>query len=341
MNDLLTEPSISLSVQHAQDIVTLDAALFYCTVRTLPLSLLDISIYLAEITPEVATTMLSKKNTNRSIRLTQLNRIKRALVNQRWQINGETIIFDHDGRLLEGQHRLQAVIDAQETVWTLIVHGIDRDRFKTMGQGSKRTAGDILGIQGVKNATHIAAALRWVYRYETGQMTNAHPNITDDELTDTLPMHAAILDSIPFGKKCHGIAAPGMATALHYLCRTGPQPEQQEPVRRPGRPPVVKESWDKGDPQRRKGQADHFFWSLATGENLQPGDPILVVRNRIVQPKGPKRTRLILRDEAKAPMFINTWNLVVTAPDDAPAKLKDVSPVAWHGRAGQKFPKIL
>ena len=216
-----TTEDTPLSVLHADDIITLDAALFYCPVRTLPLNTFGISVYLAEITPQVASLMLSRKNTNRSIKLTQLNRIKRTLEKMRWEINGETIIYDHEGRLLEGQHRLQAAVDTNKTFWTLIVRGINRERFKTMGQGSKRTAGDILGIQGVKNATNIAAALRWVYRYETDQMTNAHPNITDDELTDTLPAHMEILQSIPFGKKCQGIAAPGMATALHYLCRLG------------------------------------------------------------------------------------------------------------------------
>jgi hypothetical protein len=338
VEDNLFHESPPLSVLHAEDIITLDAALFSCTVRSLPLSLLGISVYLVQITPEVATTLLQRKNTNRTIRLTQLRRLKRAIDKHRWQINGETIIFDHQGRLVEGQHRLQAVIDLQQTIWTLVVHGIDFERFKTMGQGAKRTAGDILGIQGVKNATNIAAALRWVYRYETGQMQNPHPDITDDELTDTLLDHADILQSIPFGKKCQGIAAPGMITALHYLCRKGPKVESEETMpRRRGRP-VAKEQWDGGDPQRRKGQADHFFWSLATGENLEPGDPILVIRNRILQPKGARRMRYILRDEAKAPMIINTWNLVVKDPS---IKLKDASRVAWHGRIGQTFPKIL
>jgi hypothetical protein len=335
--NLFTHESPLLSVLYAEDIITLDAALFSCTVRTLPLNILGISVYLAEITPEVATILLNRKNTNRSIRLSQLRRLKRAIEKSRWQINGETIIFDHEGRLVEGQHRLQAVIDLQQTIWTLVVHGIDFERFKTMGQGAKRTAGDILGIQGVKNATNIAAALRWVYRYETGQMMNAHPDITDDELTDTLPQHAEILNSIPFGKKCQGIAAPGLATALHYLCRQGP-PEAQELPRRRGRPSEVAPRWDSGDSQRRKGKADHFFWTLASGENLEAGDPILVLRNRILQPKGPKRTRYILRDEMKAPMIVNTWNLVVAHPE---VKLKDATKIAWHGRQGQKFPQIL
>lgn len=335
--ELYTQESPLLSVDYADDIITLDAALFACTVRALPLSTLGLSVYLAEITPEVARTMLQRKNINRSIRLSQLRRLKRALEHARWQINGETIIFDHEGRLVEGQHRLQAAVDLQQTIWALVVHGIDRERFKTMGQGSKRTAGDILGIQGVKNATSIAAALRWVYRYETGQMMNPHPDITDDELTDTLPRHEAILQSIPFGRECQGITAPGLATALHYLFRTGPAPQPQA-MRGRGRPGASVKDWTGGDLMRRKGMADRFFRMLATGEDLQTGDPLLVLRRRILQPKGARRSRYVLRDEVKAPMIVHAWNLVVMEPG---IKLKDVSRLAWHGRVGQKFPVIL
>jgi hypothetical protein len=328
----------ALSLQYADEIVTLDPQLFACTVRVLPLTLLDITVYLAEITPEVAKQWLQRKNLNRSIKLAQLNRIKRAIETSRWEINGETIIFDHEGRLLEGQHRLQAIVDTDKTVWTLLVRGINRERFKTMGQGSKRSAGDILGIQGVKNATNIAAALRWIYRYENGLMSNAHPNITDDELTDTLPAHAALVDSVPFGKKCQGIAAPGMITALHYLCRKGPQVPSLPLLPKRGAPPRPKPRWDHGDMQVRKGKADHFFWSLGSGENLDTGDPILILRNRVLLPKRKWRIRHVLRDEVKAPMIVNAWNLFVAQPD---LKLKDTTRLVWHGRVGQKFPEIL
>jgi len=299
---------MNTSMAEHPELVTLNAAFFQVPVRTIPLEAFNISVFLAEITPEIADVFLERKNINRSFRLPQLNRLKRAIEQERWEVNGETIIFDQDGRLIEGQHRLKAVSETRQTIWALIVHGIDRERFKTMGQGAKRTAGDILGIQGVKNSRSIAAALRWVYRYENDLMANANPNITDDELADTLPDHLAIIDSLPFGIKCHSIAAPGMVTALHYLCR-----------------------------KRDVAMANHFYWSLATGEQMERGDPILILRERI-RPKVQKQARSILRDEEKAPIIANTWNLVRKEPG---VRIHDARRIAWHPKEGQKFPKLL
>lgn len=216
---------------------------------------------------------------------------------------------DEEGRLTEGQHRIKGVLETGVTLWSLVVVGIDHERFKTMGQGARRNAGDILGIRGEKNSRTLAAALRWVYRYHNDLMMNPHPNITDDELADTLPDHPELVESIPFGTRCHAVAAPGMCTALHYLCR-----------------------------KRDFGLANHFFWAFGTGENLTPGDPILVLRNRLIQGLGKKKTQFILRDEQKAPMIVNTWNFMRKNPGKM---LKDARPIAWHGKEGQKFPKIL
>lgn len=298
-----------ISIDDSRDIITLDASFFQVPVDTIPLTRLGISVYLAEITPEIGTALLARRNTNRSFRLPQLNKLKRVFERGRWEINGETIIFDADGRLIEGQHRLKAGVETGKTFWALLVHGIDRDRFKTMGQGAKRTAGDILGIEGFKNSRNLAAALRWVYRYETDQMNNPHPNITEDELADSLPGHLAIVESIPFGTRAHGLAAPGMVTALHYLCG-----------------------------KRDHAMANHFFWTFATGEHLAEGDVLLVLRNRLLRALAKKDLRYVLRDEQKAPLIVKAWNLV---RKEGWIKIKNTQRIAWHGAVEQKFPKIL
>lgn len=297
-----------LSLPDYPEMFTIAEHIFHVPVRAIPLSVLGITVYLAEITPEVAETMLRKKNTNRTLKLSQLNRIKRALEQGRWEINGETIIFDASGQLIEGQHRLKAVVETGCTIRALVVHGIDRERFKTMGQGSKRTAGDILGIQGVKNGRNIAAALRWVYRYEHEQMMNAHPNVTDDELADTIDDHPTIIDSLAFGVKAHTLAAPGMVTALHYLCS-----------------------------KQSKGVANDFFWKFASGEHLESGDVIMILRDRFLRGRARGQTRMILRDEQKAPMIAMAWNII---RKEGYIKLRDSKRISWHGKVGQKFPKL-
>lgn len=300
--------SMSVFVPDETDIITLDDALFQATVRAVPLDVLGISVYLIEVTPKLAELWLRTKNRNRSIHLPVLAKIKRALEQGRWEINGETIIFDGEGRLIEGQHRLQAVIDTGIALWSLVVHGIDQERFKTMGQGSKRTAGDILGILGEKNGRNLAAALRWVWRYNNGQMLNPHPLITDDELAETIYDHREIILSIPYGTKPPRLVAPGLVTALHYLCS-----------------------------KRDKALANHFFWSLATGENLDTGNPILVLRNFFI-----KRVekRQVIRDERKAPMVILAWN-VLRKDRNAVINEKRPNAILWRGSQAKTYPVIL
>jgi hypothetical protein len=289
---------------------TLDPAVFQVPVRAMPLEAFGITVYLAEITPEVAHVLYDRRNTNRSIKLTQLNKIKRALEKLRWEINGETIIFDAEGRLIEGQHRIKGVLETGVALWSLVVVGIDREGFKTMGQGARRNAGDILGIRGAKNSRTLAAALRWVYRYHNNLMMNPHPNLTDDELADTLPDHPALAESIPFGTRCHAVAAPGLCTALHYLCR-----------------------------KRDLALANHFFWAFGTGENLAAGDPILILRRRFMTGLGKTRVaQYVLRDEQKAPVIIKTWNLIRKNPQ---VRLLNASRIAWQGSRGERFPEIV
>lgn len=299
-------PPMTTFVPHDDDIILLDEELFQAPVRSLPLSTVGITVYLIEITPKIAEIWLKRKNKNRSIHLSQLAKLKRALEQDRWEVNGETIIFDGQGQLIEGQHRLQACVDTGIVLWSLVVHGIDQERFKTMGQGSKRTAGDILGIRGEKNSRNLAAALRWVWRYEQGQMMNPHPLITDDELADTLETHQAITLSIPYGNKPPRLIAPGLTTALHYLCS-----------------------------RQDKALANHFFWSFTTGENLSEGNPILVLRNTLTQRS---KLRRIVRDELKAPMVIHAWNLL---RKNRHAVIGNSQKLIWRGRIGQKYPVIL
>ena len=45
----------------------------------------------------------------------------------KWRLNGKTICFDSTGRLLNGQHRLSAVVRSGVTLTTVVVRGLDPD----------------------------------------------------------------------------------------------------------------------------------------------------------------------------------------------------------------------
>lgn len=77
----------------------------------------------------------------------------------RWHLNGETIQFDGP-RLLNGQHRLHAVVESGTTVPILVVRGVAAAAFTTIDQGKSRSIGDLLRQIGYPYRHEVAGAAR-------------------------------------------------------------------------------------------------------------------------------------------------------------------------------------
>lgn len=100
------------------------------------------------ITPEIAKTMLGENVNNRRISRDNVNLFAREMRNGEWRFNGEAIKFGKDGRLLDGQHRLLAVIAADKPLTTLVIRGLEDETQQTMDSGKTRTLGDVLTLRG-------------------------------------------------------------------------------------------------------------------------------------------------------------------------------------------------
>lgn len=96
------------------------------------------------ITPEIAKTMLGENVNNRRISRDNVNLFAREIRNGEWRFNGEAIKFSKDGRLLDDQHRLLAVIAADKPLTTLVIRGLEDETQQTMDSGKTRTLGDVL-----------------------------------------------------------------------------------------------------------------------------------------------------------------------------------------------------
>lgn len=66
--------------------------------------------------------------------------------------------------MLHRQHRLHACVKSDTPFTTLIVFVDDNRAFSTLDNGKKRTGADILGIEGYKNTTHLAASPFFINR---------------------------------------------------------------------------------------------------------------------------------------------------------------------------------
>lgn len=115
------------------------------------------------VTPEMAKDWLEGQAKNRKWKRDVVDRYKSEMVQGNWQINGQPIIIDAQGRLIDGQHRLMAIIETGLSIKMLIVRGIREDAIKTIDTGKKRSMGDIFQMQGVYNSKLISRTAKLLY----------------------------------------------------------------------------------------------------------------------------------------------------------------------------------
>ena len=98
------------------------------------------------ITPEIAKTMLQTNTDNRSKRGWWVTGLAQMIKRGEWVTTHQGIAFDSDGRLIDGQHRLEAIIESNTPVDLLVVKGVSKEAYKVLDNGVKRTLSDLTGI---------------------------------------------------------------------------------------------------------------------------------------------------------------------------------------------------
>ena len=101
------------------------------------------------VTPELAKEYLRHNESNRTLRRSRVLQYAHDMKEGKWNLTGQGITFGRDGNLLDGQHRLHAVVFANVPVDFLVVTDADTvatydcgltrsivDRFKLAGKGT-------------------------------------------------------------------------------------------------------------------------------------------------------------------------------------------------------------
>lgn len=114
------------------------------------------------ITPALAEVMLEHNSGNRSLRAKMVDKYRRALREGRWLLTHQGIAFDRDGVLRDGQHRLTAIAEEGRSAQMLVSFGLSPEAFCVMDTGAKRTAGDVLEINGRGGGRDLASAARCI-----------------------------------------------------------------------------------------------------------------------------------------------------------------------------------
>lgn len=212
------------------------------------------------VTPGLANVILSRNPDNRNIGPAKLEQYAADMRAGRFDgMNGATIAIAKTGELNDGQHRLQAVIEANTPERFMFMFGVERESRFTVDQGKARSAADFLGMEGVANATAVASIGRLAIAYEQSGRDNVNNanSVTNAEVrtradTDER-LHASASFAASHSKSTRNFAAPAIIGFCHYVLS-----------------------------EEHKGDAESYMVQICTGEGLKKSDPAYVVRDRLL-----------------------------------------------------------
>lgn len=95
------------------------------------------------VTIEIALKWLEKNTNNRSVSEEHVKRLSGYLLNNEWHLHGQPIQFGVDGSLIDGQHRLWAIIEAKKSALCNVTWGVSLEAMAAIDSGRRRTAGDV------------------------------------------------------------------------------------------------------------------------------------------------------------------------------------------------------
>lgn len=121
------------------------------------------------ITPAKAKAFLENNKQNRPLNKKNLDFLKTELTRGNFHTTGDSIKIAENGDLLDGQHRLQAIVETGIAIEMFVVRGLEKKVFKYMDQGKGRTAGDILAIEKVENPTQLSSMSRFIMLFQAGK----------------------------------------------------------------------------------------------------------------------------------------------------------------------------
>jgi hypothetical protein len=119
-----------------------------------------------KITPEIAMRYLETNvGHQRNVTMTHALHLRQQMEKGQWMMTGEPIVFDDNGQLMDGQHRLRALVASGMTIEFVVTRGIPSESFVAINRGKSRSNGNVMAIHGVSNSAASASCVASVLNY--------------------------------------------------------------------------------------------------------------------------------------------------------------------------------
>lgn len=256
-----------------------------------------------DITPDMAAQMLERNTMNRNISQLNVTRYANDMASGAWEQNGETIKIAEDGTILDGQHRLWAIIESGVTVTMIVVCNVRKEAVGSIDSGVTRLFHHLLKIKGSQHPTTAAMITKfaWIYENFDRQMrsssakTETRNSVLEpyyDENRDLLEHAAAVAEC-----GAHHFVKSHMGFCFYLFLKKNPQ------------------------------KAEEFIKLVKTGENLYTGHPIMTLRSKLIDNRISKN-KLTVRETLA--FYIKAWNAFL--------KGRDLSVFRWNN--SEELPEV-
>lgn len=246
------------------------------------------------ITPQDATNWLRCNRNNRPLRKRHVAFLASEILNGNWQVNGQAIVIADDEQVLDGQHRLFAIIEAGQPIKTLVVYGITPEAFKTIDTGAVRSGADAMCLyfHDVPPATikAVATAVQWCSSLER-RSVGCNEKMSNTDVISYVKDHPGLLQCAEtltgFPKDARPMSI-GVGAALYEMFA-----------------------------RKDEDGADIFMERFYTGEGLIRTDPEWLLRQRF---NGSRDGLAKLPTRTRVRMVIKGWNWLRRGHTEASAK---------------------
>ena len=128
---------------------------------------MTINVELVTVTPEMAKEWLNNMyHKQRPFKKSRAKEYAHDMSNGNWMLeSSEMIKFNKDGQLIDGQHRLSAVVMSEMAVPFFVMTGARNEAYDTIDSGAKRSVSDVLKT---KYGTTISALSRAMLQIDKG-----------------------------------------------------------------------------------------------------------------------------------------------------------------------------
>ena len=111
------------------------------------------------ITPEYASELLKFNTNNRAVRQNKVSQLAESMNKGEWELSNDAIVVSEGNVLLNGQHRLLAVVKSGVSCPFILFTGAQDSAFAVMDTPALRRVSDVIARKGGKSAQKAEAAI--------------------------------------------------------------------------------------------------------------------------------------------------------------------------------------